>query len=111
MQSIFGRLQILSAGFMAFSHGSNDGQKFMGVFTLALILGGALPKPEGDVFPIPWWVILICAVTMAVGTSTGGWRIIRTMGIRLIKLDPFQGFAAETAAGITIMAAGGWASR
>jgi PiT family inorganic phosphate transporter len=106
VKSVFGKLQILSAAFMAFSHGSNDGQKFMGVFTLALILGGALPKPEGDAFPIPLWVIVLCAVTMGVGTATGGWRIIKTMGLRLTKLDPIHGFAAETAAGITIMAAG-----
>jgi PiT family inorganic phosphate transporter len=106
VKSVFGKLQILSAAFMAFSHGSNVGQKFMGVFTLALILGGALPKPEGDAFPIPLWVIVLCAVTMGVGTATGGWRIIKTMGLRLTKLDPIHGFAAETAAGITIMAAG-----
>jgi PiT family inorganic phosphate transporter len=106
VKSVFSKLQILSAAFMAFSHGSNDGQKFMGVFTLALILGGALPKPEGDAFPIPMWVIVLCAVTMGVGTATGGWRIIKTMGLRLTKLDPIHGFAAETAAGITIMAAG-----
>jgi inorganic phosphate transporter, PiT family len=106
VKKVFSRLQILSAAFMAFSHGSNDGQKFMGVFTLALILGGALPKPEGDAFPIPLWVIVMCAVTMGVGTATGGWRIIKTMGLRLTKLEPIHGFAAETAAGITIMAAG-----
>ena len=88
VKSVFGKLQILSAAFMAFSHGSNDGQKFMGVFTLALILGGALPKPEGDAFPIPFWVILMCAVTMAVGTATGGWRIIKTMGLRLTEARP-----------------------
>src|SRR5687767_2047713 len=70
----FGRLQILSAAFMAFSHGSNDGQKFIGVFTLALVLGG--------------------------------WLIIKTMGLRLTKLEPIHGFAAETAAGVTIMTAG-----
>src|SRR5687768_3352106 len=73
VQSIFGRLQIFSAGFMAFTHGSNDGQKFMGVFTLALIVGGAMPVPEK--FAVPWWVILICSVTMAIGTMAGGWRI------------------------------------
>jgi PiT family inorganic phosphate transporter len=96
----FGRLQILSAAFMAFSHGSNDGQKFIGVFTLALVLGGVLP--EFHVLP---WVIVLCAVTMAAGTAIGGWRIIRTMGLRLTKLEPVQGFAAETAAGLTIQGA------
>jgi PiT family inorganic phosphate transporter len=94
---VFGRLQILSAAFMAFSHGSNDGQKFIGVFTLALVLGGVLPE-----FRIPFWVILLCAVTMGVGTALGGWRIVRTMGLRLTKLEPYQGFAAETAAATAI---------
>jgi PiT family inorganic phosphate transporter len=93
----FGRLQILSAGFMAFSHGSNDGQKFIGVFTLALVLGGILPA-----FQVPIWVILLCAVTMGLGTAIGGWRIVKTMGLRLTKLEPVHGFAAETAAALTI---------
>jgi PiT family inorganic phosphate transporter len=106
VKKVFSRLQILSAGFMAFSHGSNDGQKFMGVFTLALMLGGALPKAPDDSFHIPLWVIILCAVTMGVGTATGGWRIIKTMGLRLTKLEPVHGFAAETAAGLTIMIAG-----
>jgi PiT family inorganic phosphate transporter len=100
IQALFGRLQILSAGFMAFTHGSNDGQKFMGVFTLALMVSGVVSMPEK--FYVPWWVIVICSVTMAIGTSVGGWRIIRTMGIRMVKLEPFQGFAAETAAASTI---------
>lgn len=100
VQALFGRLQILSAGFMAFTHGSNDGQKFMGVFTLALVVAGAIPM--AGKFYVPWWVIVICSVTMAVGTSVGGWRIIRTMGIRMVKLEPFQGFAAETGAATTI---------
>ena len=85
---------------MAFSHGSNDGQKFMGVFTLALVAAGMLPKSK-DV-AVPWWVILICSVVMGVGTSVGGWRIIRTMGMRMVKLEPYQGFAAETGAATTI---------
>jgi PiT family inorganic phosphate transporter len=93
----FGRLQILSAGFMAFSHGSNDGQKFIGVFTLALMLGGILPG-----FQVPIWVILLFAVTMGLGTAIGGWRIVKTMGLRLTKLEPVHGFAAETAAALTI---------
>jgi PiT family inorganic phosphate transporter len=96
----FGRLQILSAAFMAFSHGSNDGQKFIGVFTLSLLLGGLLPS-----FQVPLWVILLCAVTMGLGTAVGGWRIVKTMGLRLTKLEPVHGFAAETAAALTIEAA------
>jgi PiT family inorganic phosphate transporter len=94
---VFGRLQVLSACFMAFSHGSNDGQKFIGAFTLTLVLGGVLP-----VFAVPLWVILLCAVTMGVGTAIGGWRIVKTMGLRMTKLDPVHGFAAETAAATAI---------
>lgn len=97
VRRLFGRLQILSAAFMAFSHGSNDGQKFIGAFTLALVLGGVLPE-----FRVQLWVILLCAVTMGVGTAVGGWRIVRTMGLRLTKLEPVHGFAAETAAASAI---------
>ena len=100
VRRLFGRLQIFSAAFMGFSHGSNDGQKFIGVFTLALVLGGVLPE-----FRIPLWVILLCAVTMGIGTAVGGWRIVHTMGLRLTKLEPYQGFAAETAAATAIEAA------
>ncbi|MGH9317712.1 MAG: inorganic phosphate transporter [Thermoanaerobaculia bacterium] len=90
-------LQVLSSAFMAFSHGSNDGQKFMGAFTLALVLGDVLPS-----FQIPAWVIFLCAGVMALGTITGGWRIIQTMGMRISKLETHQGFAAEMAAASTI---------
>ena len=96
----FRRLQIASSAFMAFSHGSNDGQKFMGVFTLALVLAGILPK-----FVIPMWVIFLCAAVMALGTSIGGWRIMRTLGMRITKLKTHQGFAAEVAAASTITVA------
>ncbi|MBI2001510.1 MAG: inorganic phosphate transporter [candidate division NC10 bacterium] len=97
VRKIFGRLQVLSAAFMAFSHGSNDGQKFIGVFTLTLLLGGLLPE-----FRVPLWVILLCAGVMGFGTMVGGWRIIRTMGLRLTKLEPVHGFAAETSAAMAI---------
>src|SRR3972149_183965 len=97
LRIFFGRLQVLSAAFMAFSHGSNDGQKFIGVFTLALVLGGILPE-----FAVPVWVILLCAATMGIGTALGGWKIIRTMGIRLTKLEPIHGFSAETSAALVI---------
>ena len=93
----FGRLQILSSGLMAFAHGSNDGQKFIGIFSLALVLGGVLPE-----FSIPLWVILLCASVMGLGTSIGGYRIIRTMGLRVTKLTTVHGFAAETSAGLAI---------
>ncbi len=97
VRKIFGRLQILSASFMAFSHGSNDGQKFMGAFALALFLSGANKQ-----FIIPFWVILLCASVMGIGTMIGGWRIIKTLGIKLTKLEPQHGFAAETAAASAI---------
>ena len=97
VRKIFGRLQIVSAAFMAFSHGSNDGQKFIGVFTLSLLLGGIIPE-----FKVPIWVIIMCAATMGIGTAIGGWRIVKTMGLRLTKLEPVHGFAAETSAAMTI---------
>jgi PiT family inorganic phosphate transporter len=96
----FGKLQVLSAAFMAFGHGTNDGQKFIGVLTLALFLGGVIPE-----FAISKVVILTCAVVMGIGTTFGGWRIIKTMGLRLTKLDPVHGFAAETGAACAIQLA------
>jgi len=100
IRKAFSRLQILSAAFMAFSHGSNDGQKFMGVFALTLMLGGVMTQ-----FSVPVWVMLLCGGVMAVGTAFGGWRIIRTMGFRITKLEPVHGFAAETAGGVSILIA------
>lgn len=97
VRKLFGKLQIFSAGFMAFSHGSNDGQKFIGAFTLVLMLEGVLPA-----FKVQWWVVVMCALIMGIGTAIGGWRIIRTMGVRLTKLRPVQGFCAETGAALTI---------
>jgi len=100
VRSIFGRLQVVSAAFMAFSHGSNDGQKFIGVFTLALVL--ASPLTGMTEFHVTWPVILACSLTMGIGTSVGGWRIMRTMGVKITRLEPHHGFAAETAAGTCI---------
>ncbi|MBI3014517.1 MAG: inorganic phosphate transporter [Candidatus Tectomicrobia bacterium] len=97
---LFARLQILSAAFMAFNHGLNDGQKFIGVFALALTLAGIFPG-----FHIPVWVILICALTMGIGTSFGGRKIIHKMGIKMVHLESWQGFSAETAASLTILGA------
>jgi len=96
----FRRLQIFSAAFMAFSHGSNDAQKSMGIITLALFSTGVI-----STFHVPVWVIAICALAMAVGTITGGWKVIRTMGARMMKLQPVHGFAAETAAAMVILLA------
>ena len=97
---VFDRLQMLSASFMAFNHGLNDGQKFMGVFTMTLLAGGAIPE-----FQISWWVIVLCALTMGIGTSFGGWRIIQTVGSKMTRLTSWQGFAATMAASSTIAVA------
>lgn len=94
---IFSKMQILSAGFMAFEHGRNDAQKSMGIIGLALMM--AYPQPH---FEIPLWVKICCALAMALGTWTGGWRIIHTLGNKLVKLQPVHGFAAETAAATII---------
>jgi PiT family inorganic phosphate transporter len=108
----FGKAQLVSAGFMGYSHGSNDAQKTMGIITLALFTGtqagvfqglpdwlGFLHTPE---FIVPRWVMFSCALTMAAGTAAGGWRIIRTMGHKMVKMQPVHGFAAETTAAIII---------
>lgn len=96
----FGRGQVLSAAFMAFSHGSNDGQKGMGIVALALFLNGSIPELE-----IPLWVMFVVATTIGLGTAVGGWRVIRTIGLRMTKLEPVNGFAAETAAAAIIIGA------
>jgi PiT family inorganic phosphate transporter len=96
----FGKLQILSASFMAFSHGSNDAQKVMGIITLSLVSGGFLHSVE-----VPFWVILACALAMGLGTALGGWKVIKTMGVSMLKLEPVHGFAAETSATAVILGA------
>ena len=100
VRSVFSRLQVLSAAFMAFSHGSNDGQKFMGIFTLALVLGGKMAH-----FAVPVWVMLLCGAVMGLGTAVGGWRIMRTVGFKITKLEPVNGFAAESSAALAILLA------
>ena len=95
---VFSRLQIVSASFMAFSHGANDAQKVMGVITLALVASGQLTSTE-----VPTWVIAACALAMGLGTTVGGWRIIRTLGIKMVKLEPVHGFCAETAAASVLL--------
>lgn len=97
VSNLFGRLQIVSAAYMAFSHGSNDAQKTMGIITMALISYYKLPE-----FHIPLWVIAVCATAMALGTAFGGWRIIKTLGTRIVHLKPIHGFAAETSAATVI---------
>jgi PiT family inorganic phosphate transporter len=90
---VFRRLQLISGGFVAFTHGTNDAQKTMGVITLALIVSG---HQSSEHFSVPLWVKISAATAMAAGTYAGGWRIIRTLGQRVAKLDPPQGFAAQT---------------
>ncbi|MBP5426554.1 MAG: inorganic phosphate transporter [Clostridiales bacterium] len=94
----FSKFQIISAAFVAYSHGSNDAQKSMGIITLALISTGIL-GPDADV---PLWVKCACAIAMALGTSIGGWKIMKTMGLSMIKLQPIGGFAAQTGAAVII---------
>jgi Phosphate/sulphate permeases len=96
----FRRLQILSATYMALSHGSNDAQKTMGILTLALFNTGAIHDKT-----VPVWVILMAATAMSLGTAAGGWRIMKTMGQKVVKLDPVHGFAAETTAATIILGA------
>jgi PiT family inorganic phosphate transporter len=96
----FRRLQVVSAAYMAFSHGSNDAQKTMGIMTLALFSAGVISTTM-----VPLWVILVAATAISFGTAAGGWRIIRTMGQRVVKLDPVHGFAAETTAATIIFGA------
>ena len=111
----FGKLQIVSASWMGFSHGTNDAQKTMGIIALALYTGtssGAfdslpawlsfLKTPE---FSVDRWVMITCALVMAAGTAGGGWRIIKTLGHKMVKLQPVNGFAAETTAAIIIQSA------
>jgi len=100
LNGVFRRLQVLSAGYMAFSHGSNDAQKTMGIMTLALVTAGVY-----DSFEPPLWVVLVAASAISLGTAAGGWRIIKTMGTKVVKLDPVHGFAAETTAATIIFGA------
>ena len=115
---IFGKLQMVSAGAMGFMHGTNDAQKTMGIIALALVAGttsGAfnnlppwleflhLPEPaKGQSVEIALWIKVVCALVMAAGTAAGGWRIIRTLGHKMVKLQPINGFAAETSSAFVI---------
>ncbi len=95
----FRRLQVLSAGYMAFAHGSNDAQKTMGIVTLALFAAGVIPTND-----VPWWVIVVAATAISLGTAVGGWRIMKTMGQRVVELEPVHGFTAETTAATVLLA-------
>lgn len=96
----FRKLQLVSSALMAFSHGQNDAQKSMGIITLALFTNGFIAKAE-----VPLWVKIACACAMGLGTAAGGWRIIKTLGHKIIRLDPVHGFAAETSGAAVIIAA------
>lgn len=100
VNSWFSKLQIVSAAFMSYTHGSNDAQKSMGIITMALI---ALNMNNGK-NTTQLWVILLCAITMAVGTSVGGWKIIKTVGMNMMRMQPINGFAAQTGAALVIEA-------
>jgi PiT family inorganic phosphate transporter len=115
VHKVFGKLQLVSAAWMAHSHGTNDAQKTMGIIALALFTGtkngtfAHLPRElhflNTPSFQVPTWVIFACAATMAAGTAAGGWRIIRTLGHKMVKLQPVHGFAAETTAAVIIQVA------
>ena len=100
---VFRRLQLFSSAFVAFSHGANDAQKTMAIITLALFSSGHLPE-----FVVPVWVALAAAIAIGLGTWAGGWRIIRTMGTRIVRMQPVDGFAAQTAAATVIQLATTW---
>ena len=118
VNSVFGKLQLVSAAWMAHSHGTNDAQKTMGIIALALFTGTKSGAFDGlppmfhflqtPNFHVARWVIFLCAATMAAGTAAGGWRIIRTLGHKMVKLQPVHGFAAETTAAVIIQAASNW---
>jgi len=106
MNQVFGKIQIFSAGVMALSHGSNDAQKSMGIIALALMTyTTATSAGAHATFDIPLWVKLSCALAMGLGTLSGGWKIIRTLGSKMIKIQPVHGFAAETTAATLILGA------
>lgn len=114
---VFGKAQLLSAGYMGFAHGSNDAQKTMGIIALAIFAANGagnldqLPawaeflRPDGGEKDIDSWVIFTCALVMALGTAVGGWRIIKTLGHKMVKLHPINGFAAETSSATILLTA------
>ncbi len=108
VDSWFRRLQLVSAGIFSYSHGTNDAQKVMGVITLILYgtvwSDRAAAAHMAEKFPVPFWVVLLCHAAIGLGTLVGGWRIVKTMGHSLTKLQPIGGFSAETGGGVTILA-------
>jgi PiT family inorganic phosphate transporter len=118
VNALFGRAQLLSASWMSFSHGTNDAQKTMGIMALTLFtathtglfndLPAGLQFLRADHFAVPWWVKVACAITMAAGTAAGGWRIIKTVGMKMVRIQPIHGFAAQTTASVVIHLATHW---
>jgi len=104
VDKLFRRFQLVSASAFSLGHGANDAQKSMGIILLALILSGHATKQSS----IPMWVVLSCQSAIALGTLFGGWRIVKTMGQKITKLKPFEGFCAETAGAISIFVATHW---
>jgi len=102
VNSVFGRLQLISSTYFSLTHGANDGQKTMGIIALILLTQGVITK-----FEVPYYVIVMAAIAMSAGTFFGGWRIVKTMAVKITQLKPYQGFAAETG-GATILAALAW---
>jgi PiT family inorganic phosphate transporter len=117
VNAVFGKAQLLSAGYMGFAHGSNDAQKTMGIIALAIFTANSagtldqLPhwaeflRPDGGEKDIDTWIACTCALVMALGTAVGGWRIIRTLGHKMVKLHPINGFAAETSSATILLIA------
>lgn len=97
VNTAFGRLQLVSSAWFALTHGANDGQKTMGIIVLVLLTEGILSE-----FEVPIWVILIAATAIALGTFAGGYKVIKTLGMRVTRLRPYQGFSAETGGGIVL---------
>jgi PiT family inorganic phosphate transporter len=100
VNGLFKKLQVLSSLSLALSHGTNDAQKTMGIITMGLVITGAQSE-----FAVPFWVILICAAAIAIGTSVGGWRLIRTLGSKFYKIRPIHGFAAQFSSASVILTA------
>jgi PiT family inorganic phosphate transporter len=98
---VFRKLQLFSAAIYSLSHGMNDAQKTMGIIAMVLFSSGFM----GPVFHIPFWVMILCYLVIAMGTMAGGWRIVKTMGSKITKLRPMGGFCAETAAALSIIGA------
>lgn len=117
INTVFGKAQLISAGYMGFAHGSNDAQKTMGIIALSIFAANGagtleqLPawaeflRPGGGEKDIDTWIIVTCALVMALGTAVGGWRIIKTLGHKMVKLHPINGFAAETSSATILLTA------